>query len=166
MKKCRILIADDDPSLLDSLSIRLTAEGYEVFRAQDGYQALAFARTHMPDLLLLDISMPAGDGFSVHERLKKFAMMRQTPIIYVTGTPPKVSRTSPTTSAPSPFSENPLTPTNCSSSSAGHSARSPTRHAFPWRAEPTAAKPAGEVPLIAGGACRRLSNRALGPAVQ
>ena len=67
----RILIADDDRNLLQALTVRLDAAGYDVITTQDAYQALDFARKHRPDLLLLDINMPAGSGFSVHERIAK-----------------------------------------------------------------------------------------------
>jgi DNA-binding response OmpR family regulator len=85
MKPKRILIADDDDAILAAIRTRLEAEGFEVLTAQDGYQALAMARTARPDLLVLDINMPAGSGFSVHERLAKIDGMADTPIIFITG---------------------------------------------------------------------------------
>lgn len=85
MSKHKILIADDDPAILESLAIRLRAAGYEVVCTQDGYQAVAMAGKQWPDLLLLDIGMPAGDGFSVQERVWKMAHMQRIPVVYLTG---------------------------------------------------------------------------------
>ncbi len=69
MDKPRILIVDDDADLLESLSLRLSHEGFDVSVAADGYEGLERARREAPDLLILDIHMPAGDGFSIQERL-------------------------------------------------------------------------------------------------
>lgn len=81
----KILVADDDLYLLDSLSARLKAEGYQVIAVQDSYQAVDHARTGWPDLLLLDINMPAGDGFTVQDRVGNMTHMRGIPVIYLTG---------------------------------------------------------------------------------
>lgn len=80
-----ILVADDDVRLLHAMSVRMTHEGYRVLTTQDGYQAVALARKEMPDLILLDISMPAGSGFSVHQRLRSIDELRHIPVIYITG---------------------------------------------------------------------------------
>ncbi|MBX2851879.1 MAG: response regulator [Phycisphaeraceae bacterium] len=84
-RKARILIADDDHAILTALKARLEQINAEVITAEDGYSALARAREHRPDLMVLDINMPAGDGFSVHERLDTIEGMSKTPIIYLTG---------------------------------------------------------------------------------
>lgn len=84
-RKARILIADDDTALLAAMKLRFEQINAEVVTAQDGYNALAKAREFKPDLIVLDINMPAGDGFSVHERLDSIEGMGQTKIIYVTG---------------------------------------------------------------------------------
>lgn len=85
MKRRKILVAEDDSALLRSIRLRLESRGYEVVTAQDGYQAVALALKEGPDLLLLDINMPAGDGFSVQDRVRKMEHLRRTPIIYITG---------------------------------------------------------------------------------
>jgi DNA-binding response OmpR family regulator len=85
MKTYKVLVAEDDSALLKSIRLRLTAEGYEVLCAQDGYQAVAIAREASPDVLVLDINMPAGDGFSVQDRVWRMVSMRRTPIVYITG---------------------------------------------------------------------------------
>lgn len=81
----KILIADDDRRILQLLSMSLRKEGYEVVNAVDAYQAIQFAHEHRPDLCILDVNMPAGDGLSVQERLQKIAALCTTPVIYLTG---------------------------------------------------------------------------------
>ncbi len=81
----KILIADDDKKLIQMLAVQLRREGYQVISVQDGYQALDFACREEPDLLLLDVNMPAGDGFSVQERLLKMPRFATIPVIYLTG---------------------------------------------------------------------------------
>ena len=81
----QILEADDNPGFLKALSVRLKREGYRVIVASDGYFALAFAVEHKPDLLILDIYMPAGDGFTVQDRKDKLPELADVPVIYVSG---------------------------------------------------------------------------------
>ena len=83
-----VLIADDDPRMLQAMRIRLEEQGFNVIVAQDGYQAVDKARHHEPDVMVLDIRMPAGNGFSVQERIDKIEEIAGTPIIYVTGVDP------------------------------------------------------------------------------
>lgn len=85
MSNPRILIADDDRDLLLFLSAQLRAAGYEVACAQDSYQALERARREQPALMLLDVNMPAGDGFSVQARMKRMTDLAHIPTIYLTG---------------------------------------------------------------------------------
>ncbi|GAB5496047.1 MAG: hypothetical protein Phyf2KO_11270 [Phycisphaerales bacterium] len=83
-----VLVADDDPRLVQAIKSRLESAGFEVETAQDAYQAVALTRRVKPAILVLDINMPAGNGFTVHERLKKLSDVRDTPVIYVTGEDP------------------------------------------------------------------------------
>jgi DNA-binding response OmpR family regulator len=85
MSEATILIADDNVGILKALKVRLAAEGFTVISAQDAYQALELARKHRPDLFLLDVNMPAGNGFSVQERVSKCEELRGVPVIYITG---------------------------------------------------------------------------------
>ncbi len=80
-----ILIADDDTSLLEAISLRLKHAGYRVLKSQDGYQAFAIARREQPDLLILDVSMPAGSGISVRERIQSSEEITDMPVIFITG---------------------------------------------------------------------------------
>lgn len=83
--KARVLIADDDARFTRAVRITLEAEGLAVDVARDGYQAVEFARRYAPDLMLLDVHMPAGDGFSVEDRLRRLPGSSPCPIVYVTG---------------------------------------------------------------------------------
>ncbi len=78
MKKTRILIVDDELSILKYLRANLEAEGYEVLMAMDGVQALQTLEAESPDLVVLDIMMPEMDGLEVCRRLREWS---QLPII-------------------------------------------------------------------------------------
>lgn len=85
MEKPRVLIADDDPAFTRALTLRLQNEGYKVIASFDGYNALARTVEGKPDVLVLDIHMPAGDGFTVQDRIAKMPELADVPVIYVTG---------------------------------------------------------------------------------
>lgn len=85
MKRIRILVADDNEKLATALLIQLQSFGFEVVACPDAYLALAQARIFQPDVVLLDIRMPAGDGFSVLERMRKIPELGNVPVIYMTG---------------------------------------------------------------------------------
>ncbi len=87
MDKKKILIVDDDEALVRILSVNLALEGYEVFAAFDGMTAVMNAHKIKPDLIILDIRMPAGDGFSVVERLKLSTNTFTIPIIVLSALP-------------------------------------------------------------------------------
>lgn len=71
--------------MLNALRLRLQRSNYEVITAKDSYNALAVACNQAPDMLILDVHMPAGDGFSVQERLQTMEPLRNLPVIYLTG---------------------------------------------------------------------------------
>jgi adenylate cyclase len=77
-------VVDDDPTNVEVLRVRLSAQGYEVVTAADGDEALQRARTLEPDLVLLDVMMPKLDGISVLKKLKADITPRFVPIILVT----------------------------------------------------------------------------------
>ena len=80
----KILIVEDDKKISMALTVRLKSEGYEVVTAYDGVQGVSFAVKHEPDLILLDISMPAGNGLMVAERLLNLASTANIPVIIMT----------------------------------------------------------------------------------
>jgi DNA-binding response OmpR family regulator len=81
----KILVVDDDPDVRLGLQLRLTANHYDVIFAGDGVAGIAEARKHMPDLMILDLGLPAGDGFSVLERLKANEKLSSIPVIVLSG---------------------------------------------------------------------------------
>ena len=84
-KKAKILIVEDNRELLNMLRMQLRDEGYSVVGAEDGVQAITLARQERPNVILLDIGLPAGDGFTVIKRLAKFEHANEIPIIVITG---------------------------------------------------------------------------------
>jgi DNA-binding response OmpR family regulator len=86
-EKKKILIVDDERDIVKALTIRLQANGYEVVTAFDGAQGVFMAHKETPDLIILDIRMPAGDGFSVAERLRSSMNTLSIPVIFLTGSP-------------------------------------------------------------------------------
>jgi DNA-binding response OmpR family regulator len=78
----RILIADDDRKITAALAARLTSCGYEVLTATNGFDALKLIVTNHPALVLMDIWMPTGLGFSVAQRMKAHGL--NTPVIFLT----------------------------------------------------------------------------------
>ena len=86
-RKKKILIVDDERDIVKALKIRLQHNGYNVVVAFDGAQGIFMAHKEKPSLILLDIRMPAGDGFSVAEKLKQSSQTGRIPIIFLTGSP-------------------------------------------------------------------------------
>src|ERR1700722_13614171 len=82
MKK--ILVADDKASSRELVRTVLEHCGYEVVEAADGAEALVEARATQPDLILLDLQMPALDGFGVIEKLRSESCFAVTPIVALT----------------------------------------------------------------------------------
>jgi len=78
MRKTRILIVDDELSIIKFLRANLKAENYETLTAMDGAEALQITEMELPDLVILDIMMPKMDGFEVCRRLREWS---QIPII-------------------------------------------------------------------------------------
>ncbi len=87
MKKQKILIIEDDKDQLKGLWARLKVSGYQVVVATDAITAISTTRKENPDLILLDIGLPAGDGFIVLDRLED-AMLNTMPIIILSGRDP------------------------------------------------------------------------------
>ena len=85
MNQARILIADDDSDLRLALSVRLRANNFDTVCAVDGYSALALALQERPDLIILDLGLPAGDGFAFLKKVKEYPALSSIPIIVLTG---------------------------------------------------------------------------------
>ena len=79
-----ILIVEDDPMIVAALEIRFQAAGYATLSAGDAASGLSKAVQHRPHLIVLDISLPAGDGLQLAKKLKTLPETRNTPFLFVT----------------------------------------------------------------------------------
>ena len=89
--EARLLVVDDEPNILELLSVSLRFSGFEVHTASNGQQAVTLARSLKPDLLVLDVMMPELDGFEVVRRLRGEGS--RAPVLFLTakdGTEDKV----------------------------------------------------------------------------
>jgi two-component system, cell cycle response regulator DivK len=84
MNMPKILLVEDNEMNRDMLVRRLQHRGFQVSTAGDGLQGLALARSLMPDLILLDMSLPGMDGWEVTKKLKGDANTRDIPVIALT----------------------------------------------------------------------------------
>jgi DNA-binding response OmpR family regulator len=82
MKAGRILVVDDDKSIVDLVSLALRHSGCQVFTARDGAEALRICAEHSPDVVVLDFNLPGMDGGEVCRRLKEYRAM---PVVAITG---------------------------------------------------------------------------------
>ncbi|WP_407344129.1 response regulator [Pengzhenrongella phosphoraccumulans] len=87
----KILIVEDDDDLRRGMMLRLRAFGYEVAAAQDGVTAVSVALAENPDLVLLDIGLPGGDGLTVLERYASLPELSALPVIVLTGRDPRAT---------------------------------------------------------------------------
>ncbi len=92
MANPKILIVDDDSDLRHGLNLRLRANHYDTAYACDGFSAVAVAMKERPDMIILDIGLPAGDGFVVLERLQQSATLATIPVIVLTARDPQYNR--------------------------------------------------------------------------
>jgi signal transduction histidine kinase len=81
----RILVADDNNDAAGALALRLELAGHDVRTAQDGLEALAVARTFQPEIVLLDLGMPAMDGYETARHLRRLSWGKQARLIALTG---------------------------------------------------------------------------------
>ncbi|MDQ1317117.1 MAG: two-component system, OmpR family, alkaline phosphatase synthesis response regulator PhoP [Candidatus Poribacteria bacterium] len=84
MEKSKILVVDDEPDIVETVSFMLQARNFDVITASDGLEGLAKVRTEHPDLILLDIMMPVMDGYEVCTKLRKDKDMKNIPVIMLT----------------------------------------------------------------------------------
>lgn len=82
-KKRTILVVEDEAALLEVLSDKLTREGFSVLKAKDGVEGLKTAQKQLPDLILLDVVMPAMDGVSMLKKLRQQKETEEIPVIII-----------------------------------------------------------------------------------
>jgi two-component system KDP operon response regulator KdpE len=80
-RKHTVLIVDDEPRILDSVRMNLELEGYQVYEATNGQEALDEVRRRLPDLVVMDVMMPELDGFEALRELRKFSPV---PVVLLT----------------------------------------------------------------------------------
>jgi DNA-binding response OmpR family regulator len=85
MDKKKILIVEDDADVRLGYSVLLRAKGYDTAFAADALGAVSEARKYQPDLIILDLGLPAGDGFVVLERFRVNPAISVVPVIVVSG---------------------------------------------------------------------------------
>jgi twitching motility two-component system response regulator PilG len=83
-KKLRVLVVDDSATIRRSAESMLVSEGYEVFTAENGFEALSQITRHRPDLIFVDIMMPRLDGYQTCAIIKNNADFRNTPVVMLT----------------------------------------------------------------------------------
>lgn len=81
----RLVVVDDDPSIVNLLRESLEQEGYAVYEGYDGQAAVLLARTRKPDLILLDVNMPMTNGLLASEMIRANPDCRNIPIVLLTG---------------------------------------------------------------------------------
>ena len=108
MKK--ILIVEDDRDIAMVLGTRLRAQGFTVINAYDAMGGVNQAQREAPDLVLLDLMMPAGGGLRVAERVRAFAKTATTPIIFLTASKDAELREKAMEQSPFAFLEKPYDP--------------------------------------------------------
>ncbi len=83
-RRPRVLVVDDEPDLVDLVSMNLTTAGYDVIHATDGLEGLHAARAEQPDLVILDVMMPEMSGVEVARRLRADPRTASTPVLMLT----------------------------------------------------------------------------------
>lgn len=82
--KKRVLVVDDDPDLVEAVSMRLESEEYQVAKAYDGVEAWNKIKEERPDLIILDVMMPEKNGYRVCEEIKKDPEYKDITVILLT----------------------------------------------------------------------------------
>jgi len=89
MNRAKIMVVDDDPDLRQALSLRLRANNFDTVNVCDGYSAIAMAQKEKPHLIILDLGLPAGDGFAVLKSLQQYPALSDIPVIVLTARDPE-----------------------------------------------------------------------------
>ncbi len=89
----KILIVDDDPDLVEAVTMILESKKYEVAAAYGGLEGLQKARNEKPDLIVLDVMMPDKDGYAVCKDLKADPELRKIPVLLLTAVMSKIATT-------------------------------------------------------------------------
>ena len=88
----KVLIIEDDPDIQRLVGLRLKKNGFDVAYASDAITSMTIARKEQPDVIILDLGLPGGDGYVVMERLRALAALATVPVIVVTARDPSTNR--------------------------------------------------------------------------
>src|SRR5678816_2689319 len=92
MSNKKILVIEDDADVRLGYHVLLKANHYDTFLATDGVSAMSETRQHQPDLIILDLGLPAGDGFVVLDRLRENTYFAVIPVIVVSARDPVANK--------------------------------------------------------------------------
>jgi DNA-binding response OmpR family regulator len=92
LRKKKLLIVEDDTVQIQVLAAKLRTSGFDVVVARDGVQSISLIRQQRPDLILLDIGLPAGDGYVVLQRMKALTLAVPLPVIALSSRPAETER--------------------------------------------------------------------------
>lgn len=105
-----VLVVDDEPDLTDLLAYNLKREGYTALVAHNGRDGLAMAAAHKPDLIVLDIMMPAPNGLEIARQIRKNPELERTPIIMLTAKSAEMDELSGLTAGADDYITKPFSP--------------------------------------------------------
>lgn len=108
--KRKVLIVDDDEDILDLLSYNLSKEGYQVFQASDGVEAIEVAKAKFPELIILDIMMPRMDGVEACRLMRQEEGLAKAHIIFLTARIEEYSEVAAFDSGADDFISKPIKP--------------------------------------------------------
>ena len=91
MNAKKIMLVEDDKDTVRAMGVRLKSRGYNLVVATDAISAISMARKEKPDLIVLDLGLPGGDGFTVMQRIKSNYDLMLVPIIVVSARDPLVN---------------------------------------------------------------------------
>src|ERR1700690_222809 len=108
MNRAKIMVVDDDPDLRQALSLRLRPKHFDTFSVGDGYSAIAMALKEKLHLIILDLGLPAGDGFAVLKNLQQYPALAGIPVIVLTARDPEGNGKRTLESGAPPFFQKPV----------------------------------------------------------
>ncbi len=110
MQKKKILLVEDNPALMTALTMRLESTGYQLIAARSVAEAMSRLIHRRPDVSLIDINLPDGDGFSLAQQMHSNPNVPRTPIVFITASSSPAYIERARTFGPVAFLEKPIDP--------------------------------------------------------